>query len=197
MPGPAARGSDWQRVQARLAKRAAEPPPVEVRFSLADQWSRQLFVALLRRQGNRPYRYRGQRRTTLMAPQSRSFGDATLGPEFLERQGTLSADFDALSDRVIEQALEVKAGEAEERRQSTPLLPPHNHPVSLLVAGPSAASPPRTVRRRGVVAAPQGASTRLLLAAVLQPCPEAPCAAFPACWSPASASAAGDAAQHH
>ena len=104
-----------QRIQARLKQLAAEEPPIEFRFSLSDQWSRHLFVALLRRYGIAPYRYRGQRRTTVMARLSRSFVNDTLWPEFLELQQTLSAYFDALTDRVIEQALEVKAGEAEER----------------------------------------------------------------------------------
>jgi hypothetical protein len=39
---------------------------VEFRFSLADQWSRHLLVALLRRYGIKPYRYSRQRRTTVM-----------------------------------------------------------------------------------------------------------------------------------
>jgi hypothetical protein len=40
--------------------------------------------------------------------------NATLWPEFREQQGTLAAGFDALTGRVIGQALEVQAGEAEE-----------------------------------------------------------------------------------
>jgi hypothetical protein len=86
----------------------------------------------MRRYSIRPYRYRGQRRTTVMARLSRSFVNDTLWPEFLELQSTLAAYFDALTDRVIEQALEVKAGEAEERNQSAPQLPPQDHQGSLL-----------------------------------------------------------------
>lgn len=120
------------RIQARLKQLEAEEPPIEVRFTLADQWSRHLFVALLRRYGIPAYRYRGQRRTTVMARLSRAFVNETLWPEFLELQGSLAAYFDALTDRVIEQALEVKAGEAEERPQSAPQLPPQEHQGSLL-----------------------------------------------------------------
>jgi hypothetical protein len=36
------------------------------------------------------------------------------------------------TDRVIEQALEVKAGEAEEHQQTAPQLPPQEHQGSLL-----------------------------------------------------------------
>ncbi|QPN67674.1 hypothetical protein [Synechococcus sp. CBW1006] len=112
-----------ERIQGRLRELAAEEPPVEFRFSLADQWSRHLFVALLRRYGIQPYRYRGQRRTTVMARLSRPFVNETLWPEFQELQQTLSAYFDALTDRVIEQALDVKAGEAEERAEPAQLEP--------------------------------------------------------------------------
>ena len=82
-----------ERIQARLRELEAEEPPIEFRFSLADQWSRHLFVALLRRYGIRPYRYRGQRRTTVMARLSRAFVNETLWPELLELQSTLVAYF--------------------------------------------------------------------------------------------------------
>jgi len=121
-----------ERIQARLKELEAEEPPIEFRFSLADQWSRHLFVALLRRYGVEPYRYRGQRRTTVMARLSRSFVNDTLWPEYMELQRTLAAYFDALTDRVIEQALEVKAGDAEERSQGAPPLPPQDHQGALL-----------------------------------------------------------------
>jgi hypothetical protein len=120
-----------ERIRARLRELAAMEPPVEFRFSLSDQWSRHLFVALLRRYGIQPYRYRGQRRTTVMARLSRSFVNDTLWPEFQELQQTLAAYFDALTDRVIEQALEVKAGEAEERA-AAPQLEPVDHQGALL-----------------------------------------------------------------
>lgn len=121
-----------ERIRARLEVLAGEEPPIEFRFSLADQWSRHLFVALMRRYGIRPYRYRGQRRTTVMARLSRRFVNDILWPEFLELQSTLAAYFDALTDRVIEQALEVKVGEAEEQNPDVPRLPPQDHQGSLL-----------------------------------------------------------------
>jgi len=121
-----------ERIKARLEQLAGEEPPIEFRFTLSDQWSRHLFVALMRRYGIRPYRYRGQRRTTVMARLSRSFVNDTLWPEFQELQQTLAAYFDALTDRVIEEALEVKAGEAEEEQQAAPQLPPQEHQGSLL-----------------------------------------------------------------
>jgi hypothetical protein len=110
---------------------------VEFRFTLADQWSRHLFVALMRRYGIQPYRYSRQRRSTVMARLSSSFVNETLWPEFMELQETLTGYFDALTDRVIEQALDVKAGEAEERCEEgqppvRPRLEPLIHQNSLL-----------------------------------------------------------------
>ena len=54
------------RIRARLTALEEREPAVEFRFSLADAWSRSLFIAVLRRHGLRPYRYPGQRRTTVM-----------------------------------------------------------------------------------------------------------------------------------
>jgi small-conductance mechanosensitive channel len=104
----------------------------ELRFTLADQWSRHLFVALMRRYGIHPYRYRGQRCSTVMARLNRSFVNDTLWPEFQELQSTLAAYFDDLTDRVIEQAMEVEAGEAEEYHQPAIQRPPQEHQSSLL-----------------------------------------------------------------
>ncbi len=55
-----------QRIQERLRSMEVEDPPVEYRFCMSDMWSRRMFVALLRRYGLRPYRYRRQRYTTVM-----------------------------------------------------------------------------------------------------------------------------------
>jgi hypothetical protein len=46
-----------RRVQQRLASVERLDPPIEYRFTLADGWSRKLFVALLRRYDLKPYRY--------------------------------------------------------------------------------------------------------------------------------------------
>lgn len=110
-----------ERIKARLQELAARQPEIEYRFSMSDQWSRHLFVALMRRYGIVPYRYRGQRRTTVMARLTKPFVDETLWPEFLELQQTLTEYFDRFTDRVIEQALDIKAGEAEERATPEPI----------------------------------------------------------------------------
>src|SRR5262245_16734387 len=55
-----------ERMRVRLKELEQRDPPIELQFSLPDRWSRILFTALCRRYGLEPYRYRRQRRTTLM-----------------------------------------------------------------------------------------------------------------------------------
>ena len=111
---PAAEGAR-ERIRQRLARLERAESPVEIRFSLPDDWSRALFLALLRRYGLRPYRYAGQRRTTGMARLARSFADEVLWPEFQQLHATLRAHLQAVTERVIAQAIHGDHEEAEER----------------------------------------------------------------------------------
>ena len=103
------------RIRARLTALEAIEPAVEFRFSLTDAWSRSLFIAVLRRHGVTPYRYRGQRRTTVMVRAAKSYVDATLWPEFLQLQTVLHEHFEAVTTRVIAQAIGAEAGDVELR----------------------------------------------------------------------------------
>src|ERR1700694_5388123 len=47
-----------ERVRARLTELGHKDSPVEMQFSMPDQWSRHLFLALCRRYGLSPYRLR-------------------------------------------------------------------------------------------------------------------------------------------
>src|SRR6476646_11059120 len=55
-----------ERVRARLTELGHKDAPVEMQFSMPDQWSRHLFLALCRRYGLSPYRLHRQRRNTVM-----------------------------------------------------------------------------------------------------------------------------------
>jgi hypothetical protein len=71
------------RIMARLAEAQRTARSFELQFSIADPWSRQLFLALARRYGLRPYRYpRQRRRTTVMLQAPESFLRDVLWPEF-------------------------------------------------------------------------------------------------------------------
>ena len=71
-----------QRILQRLAELLPEDPPVEYKFTFRDMWSHKVFAALLRRYGLNPYRYRGQRYTTVMVQVPERFVAEMLWPEF-------------------------------------------------------------------------------------------------------------------
>ena len=96
-----AAGAALERVKARLAEQARRDPPVELQFSMPDVWSRQLFVALCRRYGLKPYRYPRQKRTTVMLRVPRGFSDSVLWPEFVELDRALVAHLQSVTTRII------------------------------------------------------------------------------------------------
>lgn len=110
-----------ERIRERLRRLQAEDKPVEFKFSLADTWSRRLFVALLRRYDVRPYRYPGQRYTTVMARLPQRFVNETLWPEFEQLSEALQRYLNAVTNRVIEAAIFPDTAEAETRAASEAL----------------------------------------------------------------------------
>lgn len=101
------------RILKRLKEIEKTDPPVEYRFTLNDMWSRRLFTALLRRYGIQPYRYSGQRYTTVMARVSKRFVDETLWPEYTEFANTLTDYLSQVTDRVISEVLEQQSSEVD------------------------------------------------------------------------------------
>lgn len=108
------------RIRARLEQLERSERPVEYRFSLPDGWSTSLFLALLRRYGIKPYRYSGQRRTTVMARVTRTFAEEVLWPEFRELNETLRAHLESVTRRVVAQAIHGDQADAEERPGQEP-----------------------------------------------------------------------------
>ena len=103
-----------QRILARLRTVEQESPPVEYRFRLGDMWARKLFLSLLRRYDLRPYRYRGQRYTTVVVRVPQRFVDETLWPEFQQLSATLRGYLDEVTERVVREVLHGDSSEAEE-----------------------------------------------------------------------------------
>jgi len=101
-----------ERILERLASMAREDPPVEYQFTMSDHYSRRLLQALCRRYGLKPYRYRGQRHTTVMVRVSERFVDETLWPEFKELSKTLKAHLSEVTDRVIAEVLQADPSDA-------------------------------------------------------------------------------------
>jgi hypothetical protein len=111
----AAAESARDRIRGRLEQLEKSERAVEYRFSLPDGWSKSLFMALLRRYDIKPYRYSGQRRTTVMARVTRTFAEEVLWPEFRELNETLRAHLESVTTRVIAQAIHGDQADAEER----------------------------------------------------------------------------------
>ena len=94
-----------ERILQRLTENGGDDEPVEYRFSMPDMWSRRVFVALLRCHGLRPYRYRRQRYTTVMAKVSKRFVDETLWPQYEAFSNSLREYLAEVTDRVVSQVI--------------------------------------------------------------------------------------------
>ncbi len=115
-----AAGAAAERIRARLHQFERTDPAVEYRFSLPDTWSRTLFIALLRRYEIPPYRYPGQRRTTVMARVSRRFVEDVLWPEFGELNAVLREHLETVTKRVVTQAIHGSDAEVGVRMGAPP-----------------------------------------------------------------------------
>ena len=77
------------RVRERLAEMGRRDSAIEMQFSMADQWSRRLFLALSRRYGLQPYRYGRQRLTTVMVRVPRGLKEAAKPTKAIRPKGML------------------------------------------------------------------------------------------------------------
>ena len=109
-----AAGAAADRIRARLGTAAGKEKTIEVKFSIPDMWSRQLFVALCRRYGLHPFRYRRMHRQTIIIRAPKSFVDEVLWPEFEELSAALTAYLSEITERVIREEVHGETGEADE-----------------------------------------------------------------------------------
>ncbi len=109
----AAAGAARDRIRRRLEEIGQHEPAEEWRISLHNEWSRRLFVALCRRYGLSPYRYRGQKRTSIMVKAPRSFMEQTLMPEFEKSNEILRTHLDGIADTIITAAISSEMEEEE------------------------------------------------------------------------------------
>jgi hypothetical protein len=101
-----------QRILKRLDELLPQDPPVEYKFTFRDMWSRKVFVTLLRRYDLKPYRYHGQRYTTVMVQVPERFVNETLWPEFEKINAELNAYLQEVTDRVVKQVLHEDSSDA-------------------------------------------------------------------------------------
>jgi hypothetical protein len=110
----AAAGAAAERIRERLGRTSDSEKLEEIRFSIPDTWSRQLFIALCRRYGLRPFRYRRMHRQTIVIEAPKSFVEQILWPEFQELSAALVAYLSEITERLIREEVHGETGEAEE-----------------------------------------------------------------------------------
>ena len=109
-----AAGAAAKRIRDRLSQAAGKEKEIEVKFSISDVWSRQLFVALCRRYGLRPFRYRRMHRQSIVIRAPKSFVEQVLWPEFADLNAALTSYLCEITERVIREEVHRETGDAEE-----------------------------------------------------------------------------------
>ncbi len=109
-----AAGAAAERIRERLDQAARKEKPIEMKFSIPDIWSRQLFLALSRRYGLRPFRYRRMHRQSIIVRAPKSFIDQVLWPEFEELSAALTDYLSEVAERVIREEVHGETGDADE-----------------------------------------------------------------------------------
>jgi hypothetical protein len=110
----AAAGAAAHRIRARLQEEEKREKSIEIRFSLPDPWSRQMFIALCRRYGLRPYRFPRMRRQSVMVRAPQTFLNTVLWPEFQEINAALTEYLAQVTDKVIRDDVYGATGDADE-----------------------------------------------------------------------------------
>ena len=110
-----AAGAAAERIRARLGKAASSEAPEEIKFSIPDSWSRQLFIALCRRYGVNPFRYRRMHKQTIIIKAPRSFVEQVLWPEFQDLSAALSTYLAETTEKLIREEVHGETTDAEER----------------------------------------------------------------------------------
>lgn len=108
-----AAGAAVERLKAKLDEISRRDPPVEMKFSLPDEWSVRLFIALCRRYGVRPFRYPRQRSTTIMVRAPRRFFDTVVWRQFSELHTDLWLYFEQTTERLIREAIHADTADAD------------------------------------------------------------------------------------
>ncbi len=129
-------GRAKQRILSRLAELLPKDPPVEYKFTFQDMWSRKVFVTLLRRYDLKPYRYHGQRYTTVMVQVPERFVTETLWPEFEKINEELNTYLQDVTDRVVKKVLHEDSSDAVVVEQPLQIEAPDKRPDLEPATGP-------------------------------------------------------------
>ena len=101
-----------KRLKAKLDEVSRRDPPIEMKFSLPDQWSVRLFIAFCRRSGVRPFRCPRQRSTTIMGRRD-TFPYCFVWRQFSELHTDLWLYFEQTTERLIRESIHADTADAE------------------------------------------------------------------------------------
>ena len=110
----AAAGAAAERIRHQFETASKTERQEEFKFSIPDPWSRQLFTALCRRYGLRPFRYRRMHRQTVLIKAPASFVNATLWPEFEQLSDALTLHLLDITEKIIREEVHATTGDADE-----------------------------------------------------------------------------------
>ena len=109
-----AAGAAAERIRRQFEAASKKERAEEFKFSIPDPWSRQLFIALCRRYGVKPFRYTRMHRQTVMVRAPASFVQLTLWPEFDELSGALTTHLDEITRKIIKEEVHEATQDADE-----------------------------------------------------------------------------------
>jgi hypothetical protein len=110
----AAAGAAAERIRRQFETASKTEPAQELKFSIPDPWSRQLFIALCRRYGLKPFRYRRMHRQTVLVSAPASFVRGVLWPEFEEQSDALTRHLLEITAKIIREEVHASTNDAEE-----------------------------------------------------------------------------------
>lgn len=103
-----------KRIKDQLNEFSKKEQKTEFRFAIHNKFSRQLFTALCRRYGVKPYRHSRQHRTSIMVRETPSFVNNILFAEFKELDKVLTSYLDKLTTKIIKEEIHHDVSEAED-----------------------------------------------------------------------------------
>jgi len=117
----AAAGAAAERIRKQFEAVSKNERAEEFKFSIPDLWSRQLFTALCRRYGIRPFRYRRMHRQSVLIRAPASFVNGVLWPEFEELSKALMLHLAEITETIIREEVHETTREAEEVEEPSQL----------------------------------------------------------------------------
>lgn len=109
-----AAGAAAERIRRQFEVISRTEQAEKFKFSITDPWSRQLFIALCRCYGMKPFRYPRMHRQTVMVRAPASFVTMTLWPEFEELSRALTSHLNDITRKIIREEVHEATQDADE-----------------------------------------------------------------------------------